>query len=342
MDRQTDPATSSPQTFSVRYLSYQKLALAHVSRTFALTIPLLPDRISQVIGNAYLLCRIADTIEDEPELSHDHKKLFLSRFTEVLHGNALAEPFSSDLTRFLSDATAKGERDLVLNAPDVVIYHTKLPSNQRKPITRCIETMCDGMAEFVSVGKFGLPSMKHLDRYCYVVAGVVGEMITDILCEYSPDIESRRNQLFPLSARFGRGLQLVNILKDHREDYQRGATWLPTKIVKERGDCQNEEILVSTEDRVLHIVNIAKNDLSAAVCYVQLIPAYERRVRKFLAVTLGLAILTLRRIHSNPGFQSGDEVKISRRCVYATVIVTSIAVRSNRALRWLFNLVARF
>lgn len=342
MHRYTNRSSSGLQASSVRFLLYQKQALAQVSRTFALTIPLLPTHVRHAIGNAYLLCRIADTVEDEPQLSNEHKRAFLDRFTNVVNGQAPADLFASDLAKVLSDATAKAERDLVLNTSAVVEYHENLSIGQRKPIERCIETMCNGMAEFVGTGVGGLPSMRHLDRYCYVVAGVVGEMITDILCDYSQDIESRRNQLFPLSGQFGRGLQLVNVLKDHREDRVRGVAWLPGKISNEVGDCSNRRVTTNIETRVLHVTDIAKRDLDAALRYVQLIPTYERRIRKFLTISLGLAVLTLRRIQANPGFQKGDEVKISRRQVYSTVAATNIAVLSNQALTWLFNKVVRF
>lgn len=320
------------------FLAYQKRALAQVSRTFALTIPLLPAQVRHAIGNAYLLCRIADTIEDEPTLTNEAKRGFLARFAEVVVGRSSTDSFSNDLSRLLSEATHKGERELVSNTSPVVDYHVNLPSGQREPIERCVETMCEGMAEFVGTDSTGLPSMKHVERYCYVVAGVVGEMITDVLCDYSNNIDTRKNELSKLSVPFGRGLQLVNILKDHREDRKRGVTWLPRQVFESRGVGMRRHGESNIVTRIKHVVNIAQRDLEAALRYVQLIPNHERGVRSFLAITLGLAILTLRRIQLNPGFQRGDDVKISRRQVYGTVATTRFAVRSNHALNWLFNL----
>lgn len=319
------------------FLAYQKQALLRVSRTFALTIPLLPSQVRNVIGNAYLLCRIADTIEDEPTLDREYKRKFLGRFAEVVQQQSATDSFAHELASLLSDATNPAERDLVLNTGAVVDFHGKLPSGQRKPIERCVDIMCKGMAEFVGTDATGLPTMEHVERYCYYVAGVVGEMITDVLSDYSSGIEAQRDKLNKLSVQFGRGLQLVNILKDHREDRRRGVTWLPRQIFNSRGRGNNGEIETSLENRVMHVVRVAQRDFEAALRYVLLIPVRERGVRSFLAITLGLAILTLRRINSNPGFRRGDDVKISRRQVYATVATTSVAVRSNSTLRWLFD-----
>ena len=208
-------------------LRYQERALQRVSRTFALTIPQLPAPLRGVVGNAYLLCRIADTIEDEPGLAASRKREYLHRFADVVVGDAIVEPFAADLAACLSDATPDGERDLVANAPLVVGFHRELPSGQRDAVERCVTQMCHGMAEFVGTGAEGLRGMVEVDRYCHYVAGVVGEMVTDLLCDYSAEIATRRGALFPLSSRFGRGLQLVNILKDHQEDLARGVSWLP-------------------------------------------------------------------------------------------------------------------
>ena len=89
--------TSSFNGSTVGDLAYQEHILQGVSRTFALTIPQLPDPLREVVGNAYLLCRITDTIEDEPSLSAAEKQAFSARFVEVVAGRANAEPFSRDL-----------------------------------------------------------------------------------------------------------------------------------------------------------------------------------------------------------------------------------------------------
>ena len=100
--------------------------------------------------------------------------------------------------------------------------------------------MAPGMAEFQSeLTVRGLQDMSHLDRYCYHVAGVVGETITELLCDYSPAIRGRREQLLGLSRSFGQGLQMVNILKDfsrrRKTARQRGACWLPRDVFADAG-----------------------------------------------------------------------------------------------------------
>ena len=73
---------------------YQDRILVEVSRTFALTIPELPVPLDRVVGNAYLLCRVADTIEDEPNLTWSQKRKFSDEFLEVVAGESSPEVLS--------------------------------------------------------------------------------------------------------------------------------------------------------------------------------------------------------------------------------------------------------
>ncbi len=99
---------------------YQDQILPHVSRTFALTIPELPPALRTSVTCAYLLCRIADTIEDEPALSPPETLAFLQRFSAVLAGREEPLPLARDIEQRLSDRTLPTERDLVSNMQRVI------------------------------------------------------------------------------------------------------------------------------------------------------------------------------------------------------------------------------
>ena len=330
------------EALNERAWAYQARALRGVSRTFALTIPQLPRGLRKVVGNAYLLCRIADTIEDEPALEAARKREYLRRFVHVVAGRIPAGPFAAALRPLLSGATMDAEKELVANTALVVHLTHQFRAAQREAILRCVDIMTAGMAEFADRAPEGLGSMRDLDRYCYHVAGVVGEMITDLACDHSDKIASRRNRLYPLSSDFGRGLQLVNILKDVWEDRWRGVSWLPREAF---GGGAGPPTSIARDPAfargMLTLVGVARGHLEAALEYALTIPRHEPGIRRFLLWTLGMAVLTLRRIEANPQFGAGDEVKIPRRQVRATVVTTSIVVRSNHALRWLFDAVAK-
>ena len=137
-------------------LMQQRAALPGVSRTFALTIPQLPAGLRDVVTNAYLVCRIADTIEDEPALDPPRKREFLGGFADVVAGRARAEPFARELHGAMSPATVPAERELVRTADKVVGITRQFAGVQRQAIERCVATMCAGMAEFIEPKPGGL------------------------------------------------------------------------------------------------------------------------------------------------------------------------------------------
>jgi len=208
--------------FSDSDLAYQDAMLGNVSRTFALTIPQLPGHLRVVVGNAYLLCRIADTIEDSDALGLDEKKRFYAEFVSVLEGACSPETFGPALAERLRSPTTAAERDLVRNTARVLAITNRLSERERGALVRCVRIMSRGMEEFQrSNVVHGLRDLEQLNAYCYHVAGVVGEMLTELFCAYSPRIASFKETLSHLAVSFGQGLQMTNILKDIWDDRDR-------------------------------------------------------------------------------------------------------------------------
>ena len=83
----SEPQVSLDNPKSLSQLSdndFQALLLEGVSRTFALTIPQLPQKLYGAVANAYLLCRIVDTIEDEVSFLHNRKSIFVQDLLKLL------------------------------------------------------------------------------------------------------------------------------------------------------------------------------------------------------------------------------------------------------------------
>jgi farnesyl-diphosphate farnesyltransferase len=325
---------------------YQDQILPHVSRTFALTIPQLPPALSIPVTSAYLLCRIADTIEDEPALSAPETLAFLQRFSAVVGGNGEPAALARDLEHRLSERTLPTERDLVSNMDRVVRVAANLGPAQHAAIKRCVELMCYGMPRFqFNASVKGLPRSTDLDDYCYYVAGVVGEMLTDLFCEYSAEIGRRRASLSALAASFAQGLQMTNILKDIWEDRSRGACWLPQEVFSRHGVDLAQVSAESTDPRfqagITELVAVAHSHLRNALDYTLLIPGKETGIRRFCLWAIGLAVLTLRKIAHNPGFTAGAQVKVSRTAVSMTMALTNTFIRNDWMLRRLFSAAAR-
>jgi len=325
---------------------YQDQILPHVSRTFALTIPQLPPRLRTAVTNAYLLCRIADTIEDEPALSPADTLALLERFKAVVAGHGDAAALAADVEQRLSSRTLATERDLVVNMARVLNVTASLSPPQRSAIQRCVDLMCYGMPRFQSATSLeGLSRRSDLDEYCYYVAGVVGDMLTELFCEYSPDIAKNRAPLSKLAVSFAEGLQMTNILKDVWEDRSRGACWLPREVFTphhvDLARLSPETAGPGFEAGMRELIGVAHAHLRNALDYTLYIPAAETGIRRFCLWAIGLAVLTLQKIHNNPGFTAGSQVKISRSAVSWTRFFTNLSVRNDWLLRRLFARAAR-
>lgn len=325
---------------------YQEHILQFVSRTFALTIPQLPTALRRVVSNAYLLCRIADTVEDDNAVDSNQTRYLAEMFAEVVAGSVPAKQFSDELYPLLSDHTLAEEHDLIKHTDAIIRITHSFNKNQRQALERCVRIMAKGMADYQDAETLdGLENLAAMDDYCYYVAGVVGEMLTELFCDYSEDINTNREQLMQLAVSFGQGLQMTNILKDIWDDRARGACWLPRDIFAREGFDLSELNETNKNENfqrgLEQLIAIARNHLNDALSYTLMIPAHEKGIRKFCLWALGMAVLSLDKLNSHRDFSQGTEVKITRRSVKATVASTSLLVSNDWALKKLFNYSSR-
>jgi len=322
--------------------------LEGVSRTFGLTIPQLPEGLRGTVTNAYLLCRIADTIEDDPGLHPRAKDVYHSMFVATAESGQGADDFAAALWPKLAPGTPAAEVELIRASAQVLRMTHRLGGAERAAILKCLGTMSLGMRQFERRrSRDGLADVSEYERYCYVVAGVVGEMLTELFCAHSPEIEARRARLETRSVSFGLGLQMTNILKDVREDYENGVCWLPREVfegngydLRRLGPNHNGDAGAFAAS-MRQLVSIALGHLSEAVDYILAIPSHESGIRRFLSWAVLLALSTLRKIDADPLFSSGAEVKISRRRVAAIVATSNAVIGSNMGLGTLLRTAAR-
>ena len=326
--------------------TYQEHILQYVSRTFALTIPQLPAELRRVVSNAYLLCRIADTVEDDNAVNSEQTRRLADMFAQVVAGNVPAKEFSDALYPLLSEQTIEEEHDLIKNTESVIRITHSFNDNQRSALERCVRIMAKGMADYQDAETLdGLEDLAAMDEYCYYVAGVVGETLTELFCDYSDEINANKDELMKLAVSFGQGLQMTNILKDIWDDRARGACWLPRDIFQREGfdirelseNNKNEDFQRGLEQ----LIAVARNHLNDALTYTLMIPPHEKGIRKFCLWALGMAVLSLDKLNNHRDFSQGAEVKITRRSVKATVASTSLLVSNDWALKKLFNYTSR-
>ncbi|MBI3981511.1 MAG: phytoene/squalene synthase family protein [Gemmatimonadetes bacterium] len=324
-------------------------ALPRVSRTFAVSIRLLPAALEYPTLIAYLLCRIADTIEDAPGLSASAKRQLLDDWSRSLEDGASApESVRAAFREPVSD-----EERLAGGCDRVLREFRGLDGNRRVAIRPWVQEMCGGMAEFAGREAAAaqheleaLATVGDLDRYTYYVAGTVGHLLTELFGLHALAARpSRLARLKTLATSFGRGLQLTNIIKDVSDDRRRGWSFVPRQLCEVCGlrpeDLQDGRHRDGARRVMLSLIAKAKGHLTDALAYTTTLPRRQYGIRLFCLSALYFAVRTLRLAERDPRLlDPGHKVKISRAAVYRTLLAVRLVAPSNRLVRAYFRLLA--
>lgn len=317
-----------------------------VSRTFALTIKFLPRALRDSIYSSYLLCRVADTLEDSPFLDIEQKKDRLTRLSSMLYEASEGTGFpASDLPRLYGniDPGSGDDHRLLVESSKLFDILESLPDYQQKVIFRRAGEMAEGMAQYVELHyleneKIGaLKDIADWDRYCYYVAGTVGHMLTEIFARHYDLNKSKTDKLTELSSSFGLGLQKVNVIKDVPEDRKRGVCYLPLDIMKNYGlkpsSLDSTDDVLGIEKFVEELAANAMSHLDDAIAYTALIPHGYKGVRMFLLVPVLLAVETMNLVITDPvRSMAGPPVKLTRTDVARLVGAASLRISSNKSI----------
>jgi hydroxymethylglutaryl-CoA reductase len=330
--------------------------LPAVSRTFALSIQALPPELKDAIGVAYLLCRVVDTVEDDRRLPPAIRGPLFDAFDAALERAAEGDASLAAAFESLSSEAGLGpkpyERELCDRAGASFRTFASLLPAQRAAIYPSVREMSKGMRSYSeradAEGGLRLRNTADLEKYCYFVAGTVGELLTALFSLAFPVSDAVKKELEARAVSFGLGLQLVNILKDVAEDAERGDCFLP----KEEADALGlplAELLAPTERAkglaLLRQLSLrARFHLDRAEEYTLAWPRAAAPVRLFCAVPLALALATLREVElGDDALRVGRAPTVSRALVmrvFEDALAASVATDAGEAdalLRTLFD-----
>jgi farnesyl-diphosphate farnesyltransferase len=321
--------------------------LPAVSRTFALSIRLLPGALGRAVRTAYLLCRIADTIEDEPRMAASEKAIL---FDELLR--CFDDPVAADaFPQLLGDLQGRpADVRLALHADLVFALYRSLSSATQAHVRRWVGEMIVGMRKFVLLYPHGIriQSLEEYKEYCYYVAGTVGYLVTDLWHEHVPSIGARRHGVLREKCRaFAEALQTVNILKDVATDAEHeNSIYIPEELLRAHGSSHANLLapdrLRGTRDALATLVQLAWRDLESARSYLLLIPRRAIAIRLSCVLPLLFAYATLRDLTRTPhALVRREVVKISRAEVKSLTLIGFLVILSNRGLSWLADRAMR-
>ena len=322
--------------------------LPRVSRTFAISIRWLPGPLGRSVLAAYLLCRIADTVEDDSTAPVERKAHLLDRLLQSFDDPRVADGYDAEA------ADIRGESahiELLRNTSRVFVLFRSLPAASQQHVRRWVSEMVVGMKKFVQLYPRGIriETVAEYKEYCYYVAGTVGHLLTDLWHEHRPlTIGRARYEALRAKCReFGEALQTVNILKDIAWDAEHeNAIYIPGQSLRDVGS-SHEELLSSVPERqaanhavITDFITLASRDLDEALEYTLTIPRRALAIRIFCVLPLLFAHATLRDLMASRAMlRRGGQVKISRAEVKALLLMGPLLIGSNAGLRWLVTKV---
>ena len=308
--------------------------LASVSRSFYLTLKALPKELREPISLAYLLARTADTIADTALVSTIVRLDCLERYRELVRGTGEAQGLASTLiTQFCTQQSDDAERRLMEKFADGIAWLRTMPQVPLAAIQSVLEHIIDGqmldIRRFPADGRLrNLASAEELDQYTWLVAGCVGEFWTQLCATELPgslDPSVSTEQMQEWGARMGKGLQLINILRDIGEDTRDGRCYLP---------CQPEDIQAEWRKWL----QTCTEHLECGLRYVQHVT--HGKLRYATALPLLLGIQTVAKMRNSPWDKVQQGVKISRLDVASILAQAAIACRNAAAMEKLYRKLA--
>jgi farnesyl-diphosphate farnesyltransferase len=303
--------------------------LKRVSRSFHLTLRVLPESIRPQIGLAYLLARATDTIADTELVPWQERLITLRLLRDRILGT---HGLPLDFGELAQQQGNDSERELLVRIEEAIEVLGLFADKDQERIREVVATITSGQE--LDLERFGPATPDHvvalqthsgLEDYTYRVAGCVGvfwtRMVQAHLFHLAPMYESL---LLKNGVWFGQGLQLINILRDLPRDLRRGRCYFPREKLGEVGLTPEHLLDPANEDRFRLIydayLDFAEARLAAGWEYTNALPRQFTRLRLACAWPILIGRRTLDLLRTRPVLDPDREIKLPRSEVYRIVL----------------------
>ena len=310
--------------------------LKPVSRSFYISIRLLPKALREPVALGYLLARTSDTIADGSAVDVEKRIELLDRFARAIAGKEQA--MENDLAQLrVSPGMTDGENALLGSADETLQSLQNLSPEDQRDVRELLAVITRGQRQDLTRWRGGLAGLTNADdlrEYAYLVAGCVGEFWTRVCFRKVPSFTARMEaDMLQLGRKYGRGLQLVNILRDAGNDLRAGRCYFPEDELRDVGLTPAD--LLKAPAAFLPIyqrwIAEARAGLDAGLEYSIAINPPRVRVATVLPAMIGVRTLAL--IEESGLEALSTRVKVARSEVRSMIASTTITLASQSRLR---------
>lgn len=317
--------------------------LRGVSRSFYLSIRLLPVALRRPIGVGYLLARATDTLADTARLPAGDRREKLETLAAAIDGRIAAQPGVAAIAASFAPLQDNAqERALIVALPECLSLLDRLDPADRADVRTVLGHITRGQA--LDVERFGegrlaaLQSAAELDEYTYLVAGSVGEFWTELCFRHLPGFAAlSREQMRELGRSYGMSLQLVNILRDAGADLATGRCYFPADELAAAGIGPQDLPRESARFASVRDPWLAKagHGLAAGMRYADAVNSRRVRAASALPALLGARTLALLRADAAQGLH--HKVKVPRSEVRAVMARLAFTLAGRASLQTMFT-----
>jgi farnesyl-diphosphate farnesyltransferase len=328
--------------------------LKNVSRSFYLTLRVLPDGLREPIGLAYLLARAADTIADTAIISPELRLEFLLSLRAQVNDRADAAQLQRIESALIEHQSNRHERNLLQSLQPALQSLELLDEFDRQQVRHVVTVLTQGM-EFdlnyfphESSGQLGaLQTQADLERYTYLVAGCVGDFWTQMTARHTTAFQGCDiGKLSATGIRFGKALQYTNVLRDCAKDLRIGRCYLPLERLQ-GVELKPEDLFnISNSQRARPVLTgllaVALGHYREAATYTLTVPERFGRLRLACLWPILIGLETLKRLAVNDAWlDPGKPSKVSRREVYKMMAFSLPTAGSDTVIRgWMEGLIS--
>ena len=290
------------------------------------------------MGLAYLFARAADTIADTSLIGRQERLQYLNQFRALFTvDNGRCKELQAIQSALLVHQSDSAERVLLQRLDECLSLYNEFDAGDRQRIRWLMGVLPDGMA--MDLARFpgesardltALQTEDELDQYIYYVAGCVGEFWTRMVCAHRPAMAQWDvTKMSAIGVRFGKGLQLTNIVKDIARDLHNGRCYVPVSLLREGGltpaDLLNPGNLSRFRPILNRLIKLAMEHLDQGWMYTMALPRFEIRQRLACMWPILLAGETLKRVKSAPNLLDPTvNIKAPRSVVYRVLALTTL------------------
>ncbi len=320
--------------------------LKATSRTFYRTLRVLPGSIRPQIGLAYLLARTTDTIADTEIVPVEQRLAALQWLRERILGTHRQPLEFGELAR---QQGLPAERVLLERCEEALAALEQFDAADRERVREVLKIITSGqeldLRRFAGASAEKITALRtaqELDDYTYRVAGCVGEFWTK-MCRgrvFPPGILDDA-QLLADGVRFGKGLQLVNILRDVPADLRHGRCYLPADELAAAGLAPGDLLSPANEPKLRPVyaryLALAEAELAAGWAYTNALPGGCARVRLACAWPILIGRQTLAKLRAANPLDPQQRIKVSRGYVKGVMLRSVLFYPFPAAWRGLFS-----